>query len=248
MDISRQDKELLLDYCLGIAPQEEVLRAESLLASNPRAAQLYASFQRSMSPLQTLESGPCPPEWVERTVTRLKDAAAQERLEGLLAEQGRQKTIKFGWGMNFTQIAAIAAMLVFVVGIFIPSFAFARNIYFRNRCQMQLARIYDGLSSYSTDHQDRLPAVAMADGSPWWKVGYQGKENHSNTRPVWLLVRQGYVEPGRFICPSTKDAPRSAGFNPADFNDFPDKGYVRYSFRICCDRTKARGRSQHPDG
>jgi hypothetical protein len=241
MDISRQDKELLLDYCLGIAPQEEIPHVESLIASNPQAAQLHASFQASLSPLQTVESGPCPPEWVERTVTRIKEAAAQEKLEGLLAEQGRQKTIKLGWGRNFTQIAAIAAMLVFVVGIFIPSLGFARNIYLRNRCQMQLARIYDGLSSYSTDHQDRLPAVAMADGSPWWKVGYQGKENHSNTRPGWLLVRQGYVDPGRFICPSTKGEPRSAGFNPADYNDFPDKGYIRYSFRVCCDRAKANG-------
>jgi hypothetical protein len=241
MDISRQDKELLLDYCLGIAPQEKVSHVESLLASNPQAAQLVASFQRSLSPLQAAVPDPCPPELVEHTVTRLKEAAGQKRLASLLAEQGEQKTIKLGWGRNFVQIAAIAAILVFVVGIFIPSSGFARNIYLRNRCQMQLARIYDGLSAYSTDHENKLPAVAMADGAPWWKVGYQGKENHSNTRAGWLLVKQGYVPPTGFICPSAQNSRRSAGLNPADYNDFPDKGCIHYSLRVGCDRPKANG-------
>jgi hypothetical protein len=239
MEISNQDKESLLDYCLGIASKEQVAHIEMLISANPEAARIYATFQGALSPLQILESDPCPAELAERTVARLKEAAAQEHLEGLLnAEQSPRQTLKVSWWRNAVPIAAVAAMLVFVVGIIIPSFGFARSIYLRNRCQMELTRIYDGLSSYSTDHDGKLPAVATADGSPWWKVGYQGKENHSNTRPVWLLVRQGYVEPARFICPGTKGIPVAARLNIADYNDFPDKRYVRYSFRIPCDQSK----------
>ena len=137
---------------------------------------------------------------------------------------------------NVAQIAAIAAMVVFAAGILIPSLGFARNLYLRNRCQTQLAQIYDGLSNYITDHDGRLPAVATADGSPWWKVGYQGRENHSNTRPVWLLVKQGYVDPARFLCPGTGQRPEPASLVLADYNDFPNKRHVQYSFRICCDK------------
>ena len=239
MDLSNQDKELLLDYCLGIAPQEQVYYIEGLLSSNPEALRLYASFQGTLSPLQTIQPEPCPEELVEKTVARLKEAAGQEHLQQLLhSEQARPAPIRLDRWRNVAQIAAIAAMLLFTVGIVIPSFGFARNLYLRHRCQTQLSGIYEGVSTYIADHEGQLPAVARADGSPWWKVGYQGTENHSNTRPVWLLVRQGYVDPGRFICPGTGQKPEPRTLIVTDYNDFPTKRDVNYSFRICCDKVR----------
>jgi len=47
----------------------------------------------------------------------------------------------------------------------------------------------DGIGSYAADHDQTLPNVATAAGSPWWKVGDQGLENQSNTRHLWLLVQ-----------------------------------------------------------
>jgi hypothetical protein len=105
-------------------------------------------------------------------------------------------------------------------------------------CLMQLQRIGQGLSSYSSDHDGQPPSVATAVGDPWWKVGYQGKENQSNTRHIWLLVKGGYVKPAEFVCPG-----RSGGLivqlEPSqiqNYNDFPAKNCVTYSFRIKCSK------------
>jgi len=71
-------------------------------------------------------------------------------------------------------------------------------------------------------------------GDPWWKVGYQGKENHSNTRVVWLLVKNGYVQPARFTCAGRQksERPDFGKCWETELNDFPGREYIDYSFRI----------------
>ena len=92
------------------------------------------------------------------------------------------------------------------------------------------------------DHDGSQPSIATTAGTPWWKVGYQGTENQSNTRRVYLLVRENYVEdPGIFICPGNK-AGGNLKIEPSkirDYKDFPDRCYVTYSFQISCRTTKS---------
>jgi hypothetical protein len=104
---------------------------------------------------------------------------------------------------------------------------------------MQLQRIGQGINSYSSDHDGQLPAVATVTGAPWWKVGYQGKENYSNTRAIWLLPKGGYVNPADFICPGRIHGCQTLQLNPSqvqNYNDFPSRKYVTYSFRIRCSK------------
>ena len=116
---------------------------------------------------------------------------------------------------------------------------YARSKSWEKQCQMQLSRVGTGLANYRAEHDDLMPAVARADGQPWWKVGYQGAENHSNTRNVWLLAKEGYVDTTDFVCPGKRQG-RALKFDPAKakyYNDFPDRRYVTYSFRIIsCDK------------
>jgi hypothetical protein len=68
-------------------------------------------------------------------------------------------------------------------------------------------------------------------------VGYQGKENHSNTRHIWLLVKGNYVNPTDFICPGKiqgLQTPKLSLSEVQNYNDFPSRKYVTYSFRIRC--------------
>jgi hypothetical protein len=114
-----------------------------------------------------------------------------------------------------------------------PSLSHARQ---KARCQVQLSNIFRGLSSYISDHDGRSPAVPTTPGAPWWKVGDQGKENHSNTRHMWLLVKGLYVEPGDFVC-SGQRRRLLIRLKPSplrNYNDFPDRGHVNFSFLIRC--------------
>jgi hypothetical protein len=156
----------------------------------------------------------------------------------LADEQARSITDKRRFWKNLGEIAAAAAVIVFIAGVAIAPLNLARQKSWQQACLMQLQRIGQGISSYSTDHEGRLPAVATAVGDPWWKVGYQGKENYSNTRNVWLLVKGEYVKPADFICPGRSRC-QIVQLDPSqiqNYNDFPSKKYITYSCRIRCSK------------
>jgi len=237
--LNNQQKQLLFDYCLGLTSEEATAEAEQLISSNEQAAEIHAKLKTALSPLKSLESESCPDDLAEGTIWRLNNLArsSQLRLEQLLAsEQARSVTDKSRFWRNLGEMVATAAVIVFVAGVLIAPLNFARQKSRQQACLMQLQRIGQGIKSYSDDHDGQLPAVATTMGAPWWKVGYQGKENYSNTRHIWLLVKGGYVNPADFICPAASQS-RALQLDPSqvqNYNDFPSRKYVTYSFRIRC--------------
>ncbi len=241
--LNNQQKELLFDYCMGLVSREAAVEAGQLISSNAEAAEIYSMFKAAISPLDSLEPEACPDELVESTVGRLNNAArsSQAQLEQLLAaEQARTATTaSWFWG-DLGKRLAIAAMFMIVGGFLITAWntgtRMVRQNAWQQQCRMQLGSVFGGMSNYSADHDGELPTVAMAHGSPWWKVGYQGKENHSNTRHVWLLVKRGYLNPANFVCPGIRFG-QGMALNPIDvqnLNDFPARRYITYSLQLRC--------------
>ncbi|MGB2864588.1 MAG: hypothetical protein WBC05_14770 [Sedimentisphaerales bacterium] len=183
---------------------------------------------------------------MERTVFRLNSLAnsSQERLQELLAsEQNREFATKNRLRTGFGRRLATAAVLMIAGSLLITTFravsGYARHHSLRKQCQMQQSSIFQGLHNYMSDHDDQHPAVATSAGAPWWKVGDQGAENHSNTRRVYLLVKEGYVKPADFVCPACKYG-ENLEMTPSQlskFKDFPSRRYVTYSFQINCRKT-----------
>jgi hypothetical protein len=241
--LNSQQKQLLFDYCLGLTTEETSAEAQALIASNTHAAEIYAKLKTALSPLKTLESEPCPDSLAEGTIWRLTNAArsSQLRLEQLLAdEQAKSVTDKRRFWKNWGEITATAAAIIFIAAVFLAPLNLARQKSQQLACMAQLQRIGQGINAYSADHNGQLPAVATTAGSPWWKVGYQGKENHSNTRHVWLLVKGNYVQPADFICPGGIRSCQMPKLTPSEmqnYNDFPSRKYVTYSFRIKCTKS-----------
>jgi prepilin-type processing-associated H-X9-DG protein len=237
--LTNEQRQLLFDYTLGSTSAQETAEAKALISSNAEAAELHSKLKAIFAPLDTIEFDACPDELADRTILRLRQLAdsAHDHLEQLLAvEQTHGATIKFGFWRNFSEVITVAAVLMLIAAVSIPSLGLAREKYRQHRCQMQLGNIFQGFSNYIADHDGELPAVAREEGSPWWKVGYQGSENHSNTRPVWLLVKNGYVKPANFVCPGRpeKKKLRLANLQVQQYNDFPGRAYVSFSFRIRC--------------
>jgi hypothetical protein len=239
--LSNQQKQLLFDYCLGLTSEKETTEAEQLISSNEKAAKIHSKLKSALSPLDGLEPESCPDELAEQTIWRLNNLArsSQLRLQQLLAdEQARAVTVKSRLWYNLGDMLAAAAVIVFVAGVLITPLRFARQKSWQQRCQMQLRHIWQGIKNYSADYDGELPAVATATGAPWWKVGYQGEENHSNTRHIWLLAKGDYVNPSDFVCPAASQG-RALQFDASQvqyYNDFPHRRYVTYSFRIRCNK------------
>jgi hypothetical protein len=237
--LSNQQKQLLFDYSLGLTTSRQTADAQKLLSRNQEAVELYRTFQNILSPLESMEPDPCPEELTERLFARLKEAAQERREvnrlgELLAAERSGPRMIKIPLWRNWGEIVTAAAAVALFVSVLFPSVGFMRYKYAQSRCGTQLAGIYEGYRNYASDHNGLLPAVAMTPGSPYWKVGYQGQENYSNTRQVWLLVKNGYVQANQFLCPGRREPHQISfdGFKIQNFSDFPSRIYIQFSVPV----------------
>jgi len=237
--LNNQQKQLLFDYCIGLASEKDTAEAQALISSNEEAAEIHSKLKAALAPLDSLEPESCPDDLAEGTIWRLNNFArsSQLQLQQLLAtEQARKVTAKSRFWRNLGEMAATAAVILGIAGVLFPPLNFARQKSWQARCQTQLGSIFQGLSNYTSEYEGQLPAVATTTGAPWWKVGDPGKENCSNTRHIWLLVKLNYVNPTDFVCPGRSQG-RALQFDPSkvkDCNDFPARRYITYSFPIRC--------------
>ncbi|MHC4323274.1 MAG: hypothetical protein ACYSUX_03260 [Planctomycetota bacterium] len=245
--LNSEQKQLLFDYCLGFTSPEQTIQAEALISSSEQAALIHSKIKATLEPLSSIEPESCPDSLAESTVLQLNSAAnsSHDRLQKLLAnEQKREFAPKSLIRLGFARKLATAAVFMIVGSLLITTFravtGYARHHSLRQRCQRQQSSIFQGLHNYISDHDDQPPAVATSADAPWWKVGDQGAENHSNTRRIYLLVKEGYVKPASFVCPACKHGENLEmdSSQLSRFKDFPGRRYVTYSFQINCRKTR----------
>jgi hypothetical protein len=244
--LNTDQKQILFDYCLGFTSPEQTAEAEALISSNKQATVIHSKIKATLDPLSSIEPESCPDSLADRTVWRLNSLAnsSQDQLQKLLAsEQNREFTTRNRLRTGFGRRLATAAVLMIAGSLLITTFkavsGYSRHHSLRQRCQMQQSSIFQGLHNYISDNDDQPPAVATSSGAPWWKVGDQGAENHSNTRRIYLLVKEGYVKPANFVCPACEYG-ENLEMTPSQLNkfkDFPSRRYVTYSFQINCQQT-----------
>ncbi|MGD0597134.1 MAG: hypothetical protein ABSA64_06375 [Sedimentisphaerales bacterium] len=237
ISLNSQQKELLFDYCLGITSEAESAQAQELVFSNEQAAKFVTSIKSALLPLESITPEECPDELAEGTIWRIKQTlrTSQVGLNQLLAAEQKRKT---GFWHDIFGRLATAAVFVLVGSGLITGWnmatSYARQMSWQTKCGgSQMAGLFAGLSNYRNDNNGQMPTLASAPGDPWWKVGYQGPENVSNTRRMWVLVKKGYVKQDAFMCPTTKPS-CSSNYNAKEYNDFPKRNLVTYSFRIGC--------------
>ncbi len=232
--LNDEQKQLLFDYCIGLTSEEEATEAEALISSNEEAAEIHSKLKDSLSPLESLAAEPCPDDLAEGTIWRLNNLARSSQLQLqqlLVTEQNRGATTKSTFWWDLGKRLAVAAVFMIVGSALIMTWRvasiYARQNYWKQQCQMQLSRVFQGISNYTDDHDGKLPTVATTAGSPWWKVGYQGKENHSNTRHMWILVKGDDASPADFMCPGNQF--QAIQFKPSEIkigNDFSTRSSV----------------------
>ncbi len=238
--LNSEQKELVFDYCMGLASPEQIVEARALISSEEEAAEIHSRLQAAVAPLENVEFELCPDELVERTVLRVNEvaAASTDRLRQLIAGE-QKRTIPVGrwYWVGAMRRLATAAVFVIAGGVLLSTFNYMRWDAQRQRCRFQQSGFFQGLGAYMTDHDGKQPAVAMQAGAPWYKIGDQGDENHSNTRRLFLLVKKGYVDQDSFVCPScskNQRAPKLTASQIQTYRDFPDRRYITYSFQINC--------------
>lgn len=252
ISLSREEKDLVLDYFFECGTDEQFIVAQKLIDNDNRAKELYHRLKNSLGHLEYMETEPCPEDLAEITINKLKLASAAEnaRLETLLAEEGRKEcpvqahpvAVKRSFWHNMADVAAIAAVILMVASVSMPTFSHMRQKAWQTACKAGLGRVGAGVSRYAGDNDQLLPSVATVTGSPWWKVGDQGHKNQSNTRHPWVLVKNGYVNGRDFTCPGRTDT-AACNYTRQQLerlHDFPSRRHISYSYMFMCDERAKR--------
>ena len=246
-----EDQQLILDFYFRCGDEDDIARGRDLIAVDPEAARLYANLEDTLTELDNIKYEPCPDNLADLTVARLKLAATAKssgtsKLQALLKEEQRSKeyvpvsvapvnTSRFG--RPAFEILATAAAVMLAAGILFPSFGAMRDRSRQVACSQNLGQIGQAMATFGNDNNGRINDAKVMTGSPWWKIGYQGPEIHSNTRYTWQLVKNGYVDGRVFVCdghsegiPVQYDAREMAALD-----DFPSRRHISYSFMLLCD-------------
>ena len=247
--LSREQRDVLLDYYFDCASDDEVSTAKSLIVDYEGAAEFYEKLGHSLSALDQLDhetDDNCPDHIVENTLAKLyehHEQAAGEKLGGLLdVESQKIVTTRPSFWRSMVEVGAIAAMIMIFSGVFVPVTRHMRAQAWKTACNFNLSRIAKGIETYADDNNGNLPVLATAAGAPWWKVGSKETPNNSNTRNLWLLVQNDYLRPEVFVCPGRAQgkATQLDKSMVKKYRDFPDRRYVTYSFKLICDPSKAK--------
>jgi prepilin-type processing-associated H-X9-DG protein len=135
------------------------------------------------------------------------------------------------------EILAAAASIALVAGILFPSFGFAREKSRQIACQNNMRTLGAGFASLANDNNGNFSEAKVKVGDPWWKIGDQGQETHSNTRYPFILVKRGYVDGKAFVCKGDKSA-QVYTYQPSmpEIHDFSSRNNLSYSFVLFCDK------------
>jgi hypothetical protein len=256
ISLRQEEKDLVLDYYFGCGTDAHLDSGKQLVETDPRAKDLYNQLEGTLGHLDHVdhqEHAECPDHLSEITVNKLKVASSAENasIGALLAEEGKKvsaatpniKINRFrSFWQNIPDVATVAAVVMIVASVAFPTFNNMRSKSRQVSCSAGMARVGQGISLYGNDNDGALPAVATVAGDPWWKVGDQGKQNQSNTRHLWKLVKGGYVDAADFVCKGRKDAVcvKFTNGKLEELNDFPSREHVSYSYMFMCDKRAKR--------
>ncbi|MFH1748665.1 MAG: hypothetical protein ABIG44_16645 [Planctomycetota bacterium] len=223
----------LLDLHLGLLgdTQRDALRAR--IAANPKLTEQDAALAAVFRALQSDPVEPAPPELATRICARVAAAGPPPRVVPSPreltwdADQSAVTVIRLG---NLREIVAVAAMIVLMVGVAVPSLLHMRERSERMSCSRNLALVGQGLQQYASTFNASLPFAGWGARKSWQPTTDPGIETLPNRRHIYPLLRYAYVtDPRVFVCPTPGDVPMPAD-QIANRNDFIESRNLSYAY------------------
>lgn len=240
----------LLDYHLNQDEPSDRLETQRFLSEDSEYQALEDAIRQILSPLGSLHEEVPPPGLPERTLARIRQRSEERPLlrtpveisSGSGGIHGEQSS-RARWVLsNLRNVIGVAACLMLVFVFMRPGLQKARHISQEQACASQLRSIGHGLAQYAHDNQGQMPYVLRPQGAKWLSVGTQDDQHYSNTRNMYLLVKQGYVPLDTFLCPGVSGSQGVRIKAKVDsetleaLRDFTDRNQVNYSFFLVLNR------------
>ncbi|MFZ8912811.1 MAG: hypothetical protein ACO2Y4_07280 [Burkholderiaceae bacterium] len=78
MTLTNEESEFVLDYIFQCAEQEHSELGTTLIASNPKGAEVYSCIKQALAKLEHMKDDGCPDKLVDLTIARLKLATVNQ--------------------------------------------------------------------------------------------------------------------------------------------------------------------------
>ncbi len=131
---------------------------------------------------------------------------------------------------SFREIAAVAAIIVFAVGLGVPSVLHMRERAHRYACTTNLGDIGRGMQAYAMANHGGLPFVGWSGRNIWRPTDEPGLDVLPNRRQLYPLLRSGRVRAHIFVCPSASDLPMPEDQVPYH-DDFLESRNLSYAYQ-----------------
>ena len=218
-----RDEAILIDFLLGKcnrADSEEVARR---LESDPAFRQLHDDLDRTFAALGAAPEPAAPDDLTERTLAAI--AANRPRQAPQLSRRSSMPTF------SLRELGAVAAAVILLAGVFIPSMQAAKNKRLRRECGYNLGQVDVALRQYAQANRGALPGVEGAQRR-WMPSG--GAPAVSTSAGLFVLVKNQGVAAEVFVCPATRGKPSPYVIRPT-MTDFPSADHISYSYQYSLD-------------
>jgi len=221
-DNRQHDEEKLIDYLLGELDERERQALRGEMEQDGELRRLHASLSNALTALGMIREQEIPQDLTEKTLARVASARRTEAL--IQREEIRRRVLRpvFSW----REVAAIAASIILIVSIALPTIQRGRQQMIAAQCASNLGGIGAGLQHHAIDHAGWLPGVDASDRR--W-LPDDRHQAASNSNALFQLLTLGYEDkPDVFQCPAgqTKSFVVRSGMT-----DFPSEQHVGYSYQ-----------------
>ena len=191
-------QELLLDYVLERLDDATRHDIERRIADSPELAEQLGRVRAMLTPLSTWAAPPPPVGLVGAILDRIEPSRAPEPVVRLMPPPGELRGSGRRPILSLREVLALAACILFFVGVFVPSLSNSRQLARRVQCGTNLASLFTGLQSYAQANSGCLPNTGLGPGVNWLSTS-------PNRRNLLVLIRLDLVQPQVMVCPSRPD-------------------------------------------
>lgn len=223
---------LLLDLHLKRLDPQQAEVVENAVAHSPELAAQSQGLREVLGLLDRYDAPEAPADLADSVIARVTERTATipfPQPAPALHEAGAHE-LSANPVLSLRELIAIAACITLFIGIFVPGYYKARNMAARNLCAANMARIGSATAMYAEANMGLLPHAGFVQDGFWLPVRVANVRRASNTRHLFLLMRDRYVaDPRDFICPSSPDGRPMIADDYAGFHDFVEPANNSYS-------------------
>ena len=221
MESNRQiDEGLLIDFLLGRCDADQAEAVRARLERDEGFRRLCGDVSSTFAALDLAIDHEPPEGLVADTMRRIGTA---RRTDALLAREELNRRDVIRPTFSLRELGAIAGVALLIFSIMGVSYREARRRKERTQCGTQVARLGSGLLTYANKNDGYLPTTGLTRRR-WLPSGE--KPAVSNSKALFRLLTDGFVEPRNFQCPAVAGG---SFVYKAGMIDFPDSKSVSYS-------------------